>query len=42
MRFSLGFVVGWFIGIAATAAYYELLGPEPNEIIEPAGSGANG
>jgi hypothetical protein len=30
------------IGIAATAAYYELLGPEPNEIIEPARSGANG
>jgi hypothetical protein len=26
MRFSLGFIVGLLIGIAATAAYYELLG----------------
>jgi hypothetical protein len=27
------------IGIAAKAAHYELLGPEPNEITEPAMSG---
>jgi hypothetical protein len=39
MRFSIGFVVGLLIGIAATAAYYELLGPNPNEITEPAVSG---
>jgi hypothetical protein len=36
MRFSLGFVLGLLIGISATAAYYELVGPEPNAIIEPA------
>jgi hypothetical protein len=42
MRFSLGFIVGLLIGITATAAYHELLGPEPNEIIEPARIGANG
>jgi len=41
MRFSIGFVVGLLIGIAATAAYYELVGSEPNEITEPAKSGSN-
>jgi hypothetical protein len=41
MRFSIGFVVGLLIGIAATAAYYELVGSEPNEITEPAKSGTN-
>jgi hypothetical protein len=41
MRFSIGFVVGLLIGIAATAAYYEPVGSEPNEITEPAKSGTN-
>ena len=32
MRSSIAFVLGLVAGISVTAAYYELIGPEPNAI----------
>jgi hypothetical protein len=36
MRFSIGLLLGFLLGMAATVGYYEFLMPGPDDVTEPA------